>query len=87
MKNIKTFIVTDNSCQQCLDDNGENHYLGGTVFDVKTQEESTVDVLIQPFYMFIHMDATNKKELLPFIIGQSKDGLRHLILYTPLLNY
>lgn len=76
MSKIKTYVVHDNSYQQCLDDNGNNHYLAG----FQGHTNTTVKVIVQPFQMKI-TNVLDKKEILTFIIGVCPDGLRHFILY------
>lgn len=76
MSTIRTYIVKDNSYQQCLDDNGENHYLAGYIGEIPKK----VKVIVQPFQMEV-TTCDGKKQISTFIIGVCPDGLRHFILY------
>ena len=76
MKKIKIYQVIDNSHQQCIDDNCNNHMLAGYYGDVG----KTVKVLVQPF--MLEYTFCNKKYKHLFIIGLDEStGLRHLIIY------
>ena len=74
---MKTFTPFDNSYQQCIDDNGRNHYLAGTITHPK---RTILKILIQPF----EMKTTNclgDEVICTFIIGLDETtGLRHLCL-------
>lgn len=73
---MKTFTPFDNSFQQCIDDNGKNHYLADCEYFPKETVELVV--IVQPFKMRVK-NVLGNEHVCTFVIGLDEStGLRHL---------